>query len=204
MTNDSSLCLGTSSELLRCLAKIPSPEKISVDWLQVNHSIIHFFGLGFIQVKLGESTRMHFYSPELPPFVEFPHNHRYDFVSTIIGGSLTNEIWGENGDGDSYVLEQESCREGEKPESSKREVKLVKIYEKTYLPRETYFMDHHTLHTVRGAGAVTLLARTHYRKEFADVTRPIGTEPVCPFSMKVGNERLWEIVSAMLEQLNKK
>lgn len=36
---------------------------MNIDWLKANSTMIHYFGLGFIQVKLGDLDRVHFYLP---------------------------------------------------------------------------------------------------------------------------------------------
>lgn len=43
------------------------PRLLNLAWLKANHRTIHYFGLGFIQLKLDESRRMHFYVPSLKP-----------------------------------------------------------------------------------------------------------------------------------------
>lgn len=34
---------------------------LDTDFLRKNHQLIHFFGLGFVQLKLDANLRMHFY-----------------------------------------------------------------------------------------------------------------------------------------------
>src|SRR5271168_5571627 len=54
----------------------------------------YWFGLGFIQLKLSDTERMHFWLPEIPhPEREEIHNHRYDFTSTVLAGHLMHEVW---------------------------------------------------------------------------------------------------------------
>src|SRR5579863_7289598 len=54
----------------------------------------YWFGLGFIQLKLNDTARMHFWLPEIPhPEREEIHNHRYDFSSIVLAGHLLHEVW---------------------------------------------------------------------------------------------------------------
>jgi hypothetical protein len=64
----------------------PTPETISLH------------GLGFIQVKLGGSQRLHVWHPELPRRSCYEHseihNHRFSFVSTVLVGRQVNRRYG--------------------------------------------------------------------------------------------------------------
>ncbi len=81
--------------------------------------MIHYFGLGFIQLKINFETRMHFYSPELPQITsnEDVHNHRYDFESCVLKGELEQELFHVI-NGDTHLREQESCQAGVHTEST--------------------------------------------------------------------------------------
>lgn len=61
---------------------------LNIDYLKKNHTKIHGFGLGFIQIKLGEVFRLHIYTKEIALTTqdEEIHNHRYDFKSTVLKG----------------------------------------------------------------------------------------------------------------------
>lgn len=86
--------------------------------------IPHYFGLGFIQLKLSEHWRIHFWMPSWPTIpgaeTEF-HDHRYDFISKVLHGRLEQEVF-EVGpthpkyqDGDLEIFEV-SCQPGQEKE----------------------------------------------------------------------------------------
>jgi hypothetical protein len=168
-------------------------------WLKANHKMIHFFGLGFIQLKLTDNVRMHFYNEKLPPITskEDIHNHRYDFRSQILVGELEQELF-TIVDGDDHILEKESCKAGVEVQ---QEGKLCGIRTHSvhkYVRGSQYKLDHRTFHRVASPFAVSLLTRGVTQQEFADVVRPVGSTKVCPFSKKVDEAELWAIVEEML------
>jgi NTP pyrophosphatase (non-canonical NTP hydrolase) len=52
---------------------------------------LYYFGLGFIKARVSDYTSYHFYHPDLPPITEDPHNHRSDFISEVITGSIVQQ-----------------------------------------------------------------------------------------------------------------
>lgn len=180
-----------------CLDKVM---ELTLDWLKANCEMIHYFGLGFIQLKLDKTQRLHFYTKHLPPIVpeEDVHNHRYDFNSKIMSGTLVQEIF-EVIPGETHTIEEESCQVGVKVESTAKPCKLRLASMHTYHKNSEYFISHETFHRVSYIDhCITLLARSGYKKNLAQVIRPVGQEHVCPFSQKVPEERLWEIVEEMV------
>lgn len=185
-------------------------EQSTVDFLRRHARHAHFFGLGFIQVKMDPVTRFHFYHPEIPPFVEEPHDHRYNFVSHVLRGRLKNEMW-EIYSGERYpgrqgitwaTIDFESCRKDgpDAPESFRTSVWRTGQIE--VCAGSSYYVSKDTFHTVKpdfSAGpCVTLVERTEPEKEFARVIR-FSDESVCPFSRDLPPERLWEIVEDCLK-----
>ena len=68
----------------------------TIEYLKENATNIYYFGLGFIQVKIGDNIRYNFYHPELTPcFVknESVHTHAYDFKSEILKGCLYERLY---------------------------------------------------------------------------------------------------------------
>lgn len=171
---------------------------LNIDFIIKNKKIIHYFGLGFIQVKLNDFERIHFYTNELEKTcdVEEIHNHRYNFTSTILKGSLKQEIYeiDRNTDNAKYVLTQESCDPNNKVYSSPIKVNINKVYEKTYITNDSYYIDHNTFHTVDSSDAITYLKRSKYMKPLADVIFNSNNELICPFSHNVEESKLLEII----------
>src|SRR5271170_5939334 len=91
---------------------ITSIKDIDLKALKKNHARLYYFGLGFIQLKINEWERLHFYSAKLPPITEDIHNHRYGFLSRILKGKLGNHVFDisdvANPDG-KHLLVNESC-----------------------------------------------------------------------------------------------
>ncbi len=170
---------------------------LSVDWLRVNAQRAHFFGLGFIQVKLDDRRRVHFYHRDIPAFVEEPHDHRYDFISTVLRGSLQNRIW-KLRPGEDHEVSYESCRQ-DGPEAPPGFLTgLIELGSFDTREGSGYHMNSETLHAVRPAvergPVITLVERELPFKEFARSVRKVGAASVCPFSRPLPNDELWEIV----------
>lgn len=172
---------------------------LNLDWLKNNCEMIHYFGLGFIQLKINKSTRLHFYTSDLPPIVpeEDVHNHRYDFKSKILHGSFKQEIF-EVISGDTHIRGQESCQPGIKTASIPESCGLKLACICNFTKGSEYFISHSTFHRVSANDCITLLERSDYKKELADVITPIGIKSICPFSKKVEENKLWEIIEYML------
>ena len=177
-------------------------------WLKNNHQMIHYFGLGFIQLKIDQQHRMHFYTPELPPIVpdEDIHNHRYDFESYVLKGEFEQELfdvytmspYGESLY-HSHIKEFESCQEnGGVKNSLKMPCMISSASKHTYNAGSHYFMSHRTFHRVKATNCITLLERGDYKEDLAEVIRPKDAAKVCPFSQKIETDTLWGIVEKML------
>jgi hypothetical protein len=177
---------------------------ISVGSLKEYCSEIHFFGLGFIQVKLGATFRMHFYNSNLPAIVDLEeiHNHRYNFHSKVMAGTFRQIMYSvERNPGSEdteFVLEEESCKQDVKVMSLPKPVAIHKISEQTYTAGSSYFVDHTLFHQVQANFAITFLRRESIMKDNAEVIRKRNAEKICPFSKKIPDAKLWEIVEQML------
>ena len=173
---------------------------ITIEDLKKKCTMIHYFGLGFIQVKLGPTHRVHFYTDLLPPIVdkEDVHNHRYDFTSKILHGNFHQELF-KIVEGNTYTLHNESCKEGYEETTSEQIVcGIEKIDDRWFYKGETYSISHETFHRVEATDAITMLTRSEYKKELAQVTRPINAPKICPFSKKIEDWELWQIVETIL------
>ncbi len=177
---------------------------LSVDWLRANHTMIHYFGLGFIQIKLGDSERVHLYVPGLDPIVsdEDIHDHRYHFDSLVLVGSLSQDLFDveEADDQGTHTMDWVSCEEGESPRRSGDSFIVRLMSGHTYTPGSSYSICHEQLHRVRPnpSGCVTLVRRSGYMKPRACVVRPIGAPAVCPFGRRIPEGELWDIVGGFL------
>lgn len=174
---------------------------VTVDSLKKHCTLIHYFGLGFIQVKLGDRYRMHFYTDKLPTIIsdEEIHNHRYDFTSHILYGTFTQKLY-QVVPGTSHTIEDESCTEGTTSIQPPRPCSVYLMSQETLSTGRSYHIAHPTFHTVASSNAITLLDRGPHVKAFAQVIRPVNTPKTCPFSKKVPEAELWRIVESLLVQ----
>lgn len=184
----------------------------AINFLKKHCQKIHFFGLGFIQIKISESSRWHFYSYKLPAYVEHPHNHRYDFKSTIFRGEFSQVIYKVDfhsllSSMDDYIpthdLWDVSCKEGEEPKlAHAHRVYPIPIFHVNLTAGDSYQIDKDTYHTfeplVLGEG-ITIVERDRVLKDRAQVLQPQGQPLTCPFSQKYEEEYLWSIVEEMLK-----
>jgi len=156
----------------------------------------HWFGLGFIQLKLTENTRIHFWLPWLKG------NHRYNFVSRVLAGSLHKEIYAvtPNDFGD-HELFTTTCAPGKEGEvTSYVPVSCSKIAEFDIVAPGTYFFGHDQFHTTEGTDfAITYLEREPKVKSDAMVVKLAGAPTTCPFANPLPVDELWEHIERGLE-----
>lgn len=165
---------------------------------------MYYFGLGFIQLKIDDTYRLHFYSPELPPITEDIHNHRYDFYSRILKGSLTNYRY-SIANGSDFIMSNESCNPDIDAPANKKFCNAALASQNTYTGDKSYAdksyrVAHDEFHRVEATNCITLLSRSDYKKEFAQVVVPRNKESVCPFSKQIPEKRLWEIIENMINE----
>lgn len=173
---------------------------LNLDWLRKNHKMIHYFGLGFIQLKVDETWRFHFYHPELPRITndEEVHNHRYNFHSSILMGTFKHETF-EVTRGRGWIKERETCRPDAPCENPFTEHCGLSLNTTFHLRAgDSYYLAHNVFHRVVGHYAITRLKRGPIEKEFAEVIRKEGESKICPFSSKIPEARLWAYVEHMI------
>lgn len=178
-----------------------SAKELSVDQLQKSGIRFYYFGLGFIQLKLNEIWRLHFYSDKLPGFTEDVHNHRYNFTSHILHGEITNELY-KTSPGTTHLIRNVSCDEKKPAPALDIPCNLELDEAKTYKVGDLYNMHESWFHRVKATNCITLLERTPRMKEFAQIITPKDQEPVCPYSLKVPDEQMWDIIRDMLKESN--
>lgn len=164
----------------------------------------YFFGLGFIQCKISSSERYHFYSEELKPIIDSEeeiHNHRYDFISTILKGTITNKIYTfKKKDSGNYNLTKESCNPNIILSDNEVIYGDIQLFsEEKYDKGQSYMMKHEQFHTIYTNDCITHLKRTNYKKQFAHVIRNNNTEKICPFSKKMSTEECWALIRKILK-----
>lgn len=175
---------------------------LDIDLLRASGSVPHWFGLGFIQLKLDDQHRMHFWHPELAADVpeEEIHDHRYDFESVILHGELTHETFDFKPNRWAPMQMAEVSCDPENPAPDVPPVQGEVIPTGTYRfqagSRYTFRMG--AFHRAKALQAITFLTRGPVQKRFARVIRPAGSTPVCPFGNPMPAERLWEAIADLV------
>jgi hypothetical protein len=164
----------------------------------------HYFGLGFIQLKLNKYERIHFYHPELMPILddEEIHDHRYTFRSRILKGSLTNEIFVY----DSMLftdlgLFEVSCsmEDAGKPPHFLKEVDISMVCSFSLTEGSEYALSADAFHRIKyHEPTITYLTRGEIIKDYARIIKPVVAPDVCPFSKKMDEAELWDIIEKII------
>lgn len=176
---------------------------LSLEWLKAQGATPKWFGLGFIQLKLNEHERMHFYTRKFSANVsdEEIHDHRYEFTSTILKGTLEQHfyIFQDNPEGD-WEKTKVSC-DPENPHDGKSVWGDVQWLTCVSHPKGSRYTIHpHTFHRVISTDAITLVERGSFdRSNLATVIRPFGATEACPFKAnQPSEEELWGEIERML------
>lgn len=174
----------------------------------------YWFGLGFIQLKLSDTERMHFWCPEIPrPEREEIHNHRYDFHSTVLAGELWHEVYHLDAtvDPSADIKIVDSCEwEIFETNCSPTKEGTVETVTPCIVTRvgafrlhagSYYEFPHESFHTTE----LTTFAITHLTRklpkplEFASVIKRRGQETTCPFKEKIPADTCWMYIDAALQ-----
>lgn len=160
-----------------------------------------YFGLGFIQLKIKNNSRVHFYHDGLPVIADEPHDHRYDFISYIVQGTFEQTLWNFTPDSSgTFHMVWEDCREGETADAPSAILgNLKEMYSAEYQAGDYYQIHADQLHTVNARNnAITYLVRQTPYKNYAGVVRKVGNSSVCPFSQPISVDKCWEMIEHML------
>lgn len=178
---------------------------LDIDFLRASGAQPHFF-LDFIQLKIDDRFRMHFWHEDLPAFgaEEELHDHRYNFTSRVMVGETTHEEWyfTPANDGDMEIIEK-SCKPGS--EIPPRQVAVGKVARGgtyTMARGSVYHFPHDRFHRIRTRRCVTLLERDIVIKDVARIIKPVGAADICPFERKIGTDVLWGYIEELLREGN--
>lgn len=176
---------------------------LDLSYLKAHCSKIHGFGLGFIQIKLDDTERVHVYTQRIKTTsqAEEIHNHRYDFTSYILKGCLGNKLYQVTPDeAGSFLLVNEACN----PLVPKK-IDQIKVQDPLLMgefiskEHQSYFLQKDVFHQVSATeGTITLVRRGIVTKESAQVVFPAHQTSICPFSNTYSEEELWQIVKELL------
>jgi hypothetical protein len=175
------------------------------------NTVPYWFGLGFIQLKLSDAERMHFWLPEIPhPEREEIHNHRYDFRSVVLAGHLRHEIYHLDSIISSTLHEFAEWEIFETNCAPNKEGTVETVKPCLVSPMGTFVLNsgsvyefpHTSFHTTEGTEfAITYLIRVLPKPlEFASVIKRLGSVTTCPFKEKLPTATCWQYIEAALEK----
>lgn len=174
---------------------------ISIKELKEDYQMIHFFGLGFVQLKINDTFRYHFYHPSINSFMhdEEVHNHRYNFKSEILAGQLEEDLYQflPHPDGQ-YILEFETCSPTQKAPEHTEVGELNFIKKNIHVKGNIYERLKTDFHKVRTNFCITKLTREISREDFAKVIRQKDHDKICPFGRPMNEEECWKLVEDCL------
>lgn len=181
---------------------------LSLSSLKACGAIPHYFGLGFIQLKIDDERRLHFWVPDWPviPGSEIEiHNHRYEFTSTILRGALDQVVYRipklepAPFEGAMEVAEV-SCKPGisEAPQVVGFAVPEIKGAYRIGAGSH-YSLSPDDFHVATSIGStITEVRRGPVVRDKARVIRPVGAASTCPFSLDKGEAACWDKIAEML------
>jgi hypothetical protein len=172
-----------------------------VEWLKDNHKSLAAFGLGFLQLKLNDSERLHFWHPDFVREREEVHDHRYDFTSLILGGRMTQQLYElEFSVNPTHELFTTDCKPGSAgTETILKYGSLKKVFSCENVASAHYTISHGTLHRISADQCVMFLTRGLKVKDAANVVREIGATSTCPFADTVPESEMWAMIADLLK-----
>lgn len=180
---------------------------LDIDYLKSLDIAPKWFGLGFIQLKLSDTRRMHFWHPDLKPddaaFMEEYHDHRYDFVSEVLVGQIDNHIATVEATAEKSPYGQfEVCCSGGGQEFQ-WPVWLTETASFTTPAGHDYFLHRDAFHRVTAHSCVTLQTRSETIKEKARVIQKMDRPSDNPFDTHIETDRLWGYIADLLPRNEK-
>lgn len=172
----------------------------------------HYFGLGFIQIKLNDTWRLHVWVtdwPTIPGAETEIHDHRYDFQAHVLAGALHHEIYITEAPhptlqaGD-FEISRTNCQPGSDPGSTEEGyARALPIGVFTAVAGTRYQLNQTALHVAWPIGTtVTLMERGPTTKDMATVLRIPGEQATCPFSLTRSESECWAKVEACFSDIH--
>lgn len=163
-----------------------------------------YFGLGFIQLKINEHQRVHFWVPQWPTIPGADnelHDHRYTLTSTILKGEIHNHIYAPMASSNpTHELIEVSCKPNSTQEPQVIE-RVTPLFITSFVSKagDTYTLSPDAFHTAHTIGpTVTFVQRGDVIKNTARVIRPLNSAFVCPFSIQYSEQQCWEKIEDIL------
>ena len=174
---------------------------MDIDYLRSLDVKPTWFGLGFIQLRLSPTRRMHFWHPGFRAIDAYDkewHDHRYDFTSNVLVGELTNYIATSIPHNEGEYEVHQVCCEGNGAEFSHM-ARLIRLGKFTTVAGKSYSIDRDTLHQI----TTTDFCATVQTRSSGSVKQRANI--VCekyltanPFDARASETVLWEAISDVL------
>lgn len=179
---------------------------IDYDYIMANNKSIRYFGLGFIQVDMTNGTRLHFYHEgiDATALEDEVHDHKYDFESIVLAGSLQNTIYQfeENHDSGTH-MSRDCCQVDGAVDGPTNKGNLIELYSAIYSKGTKYRMQKNTLHKVSSKFAITELHRDlHSDKQAAKVYTPVEMldDVTCAYASYMTDDEAKEWIARCLDE----
>lgn len=179
---------------------------IDIKWLKKNTTRPPiWFGIGCYQLYLPDNSRIHFWHEDHPINIgneNEAHNHRYNFQSKVLKGTMINEIWEP-----SYELLGEwaiwnvSCDPRDENESYFKNYVNVETKQSTYYENDEYTMESKEFHRSLPQG----MTITHFKRQYttnsnyAEVIMPKKKLPKCPFQNSLSQRKIWQHIKEVID-----
>ena len=172
---------------------------LNLEQLKADYESIHYFGLGFIQIKMKDSDiRYHFYTDKLEGnCVESIHTHRYSFTSMILAGTLSQTIYKPEYGNDFKYYEVTCQKDYDKMFCGY--VNMRGLSTQYFYAGSGYDISGSTAHRVISNNCITKVEITDTKEDSCFVYIPENVIGEDPF-IEVDEKLLWSIVGGMLDE----
>jgi hypothetical protein len=156
----------------------------------VTEKKFNLHGLGFLQFHLPDGLRLHVWHPDLPKRENAMetgiHDHRYGFESTVLVGSIINEIYdlvsAEIPTHNLYTHDGPRLETGQRAWVVEKRCRIKTVSSTLYVAGQVYSMKPYQYHSSIPAGkVVTLIRKFPYGKTPASNVGMIGFNPDIKF-----------------------
>jgi hypothetical protein len=174
---------------------------LDLDYLKSTGATPAYFGLGFIQLKIDEHRRIHFWIDKGIVGSEETHDHRYPFYSEVLKGYIENYdftfIPNVNGE---FEMVSVSCDpENPAPQHGRKAGHMEQTGYQALSAGSGYNIQAGRFHqSYADPGTVTLLTRGETRFKYANVIRGRNDKAICAFSKTLSVEECWEKIAEIL------
>ena len=175
---------------------------LTMDYLRGLGANPHYNGLGVVKLPINSRYGYHFYSERAEIMCENVHEHRFNFRSTVLKGTLRNFLYTikAGNPASSLIMEQGGCYAGSVKEIVASGFDLEESVTFDTSAGDSYWIRHDQLHKVQ---AVTNTVITFLEKEptvlehgrlIHDTENPVP----CAFSAPKPASECWDIIEYTL------